>query len=142
VTAAELSLQIRPEDDTFVWEVTNTGSTSVRLWEQSNSWGWPMPRLVIDDAHVLSPAPRLWTRNFPSHVELAAGESTRYELRAEDFDPATLKPLRELADQPLWVQGELTCEPSAEADEYDVWTGTLRTEKQELQPPHAWLRPA
>lgn len=145
---AELSLRVYPEEETLVLEVTNAGAAGVRLWEQGNSWGWPMPRLYLSPEpggtapHCLAPAARLWTRNFPSSVEVAPQESARYELRAGDFDPEALKAVRHLWEQPLWVQGELRCEPSAEAAEYGVWCGALRGQEQELPPPHAWLRPA
>jgi hypothetical protein len=143
--AADLSLQVRAEDDALVWEVTNAGATLVRLWEQSNSWGWEMPRLHLGSepggaaSHCLRPAARLWTRNFPSSAEVAPGESLRYEMRAGDFDPETLEPVRQLSGQPVRVQAELRCEPSAEAVEYGVWYGTLRGPIQELAPPHPWL---
>ena len=143
---AELTLRVFPQDDALVWEVTNAGTENVRLWEQSNSWGWPMPRLHVSPAdgseqHRLDPAPRLWTRNFPSSMELAPQESARYELRAGDFDPDTVAPVRQLAGAPLRVRGELQCEPSAEAVEHGVWIGTLRGQEQELSPPHEWLQP-
>lgn len=145
---AELSLRVYAEDGTLVWEATNAGTAGVRLWEQRNSWGWPMPRLYVDSEpgstapHRLYPAPRVWTRNFPSSVELAPQESARYVLRAGDFDPESLDPVQQLWQQPLWVQGELRCEPSAEAVEHGVWCGTLRGQEQELSPPHGWLQPA
>ena len=138
MNVAELSLRVYPEDDTLVWEVTNTGADSVRLWQQGNSWGWSMPRLSVG-THVLRPAARVWTRNFPANTELAPQESARYALRAGDFDPGTLEPLQSLSDQPLRVTPELHCEPTPEAAEYGVWCGTLRGEEQELSPPHPWL---
>jgi hypothetical protein len=143
---AELSLEVHPEEDALVWAVTNTGAAEVRLWAQGNSWGWPMPRLAlatepgIAAPHSLAPAPRLWTRNFPSTVELAPEESARYVMRAGDFDPQTLEAVQDFSDQPLWVQAELRCEPSPEAVEHGVWCGALRGPEQELSPPHAWLR--
>jgi len=145
---AKLSLRVYPEDDTLVWEAINEGSDSVRLWEQGNSWGWPMPRLYVasepesSEPHRLDPAARIWTRNFPSSVELAPHESARYVLRATDFDPESLTAVQDLAKKPLWVHGELRCEPSAEAVEHSVWCGTLRGHEQELTPPHEWLYPA
>ena len=45
---AALSLRVFPEDGALVWEATNEGTDSVRLWQQGNSWGWPMPRLYLD----------------------------------------------------------------------------------------------
>jgi hypothetical protein len=142
----ELSLRVYVEDDSLVLEATNAGNAEVRLWQQSNSWGWPMPRVYVDaggaEPHCLSPAPRVWTRNFPSSVELAPGESARYVLRAGDLDPATLEPVHHLWQEPLWVRGELRCTPSPEAGEYGVWCGTVRGPRAELPPPHEWLRPA
>jgi hypothetical protein len=145
---AQLSLRVYPEDETLVWEATNEGSAALRLWEQGNSWGWPMPRLYVDSEpdgtapHLLTPAARIWTRNFPSSVEVAPGGSTRYVLGAGDFDPDALAAVQPLAHQPLWVEGELRCEPSPEAAEHGVWCGTVRGQKQELAPPHGWLHPA
>jgi hypothetical protein len=145
---ADLSLRVFPEEEALVVEVTNAGAAGVRLWEHGNSWGWSMPRLYLSPEPgsaaplCLSPAARIWTRNFPSSVELAPQESARYVLRAGDFDPETLKPAQQLSEQPVWVQGELRCEPSPEAVEYGVWCGTVRGEEQELSPPHPWLRPA
>ncbi len=138
---AELSLRVFAENGALVWELTNRGDTSVRLWQQSNSWGWPMPRLHVEPDHELRPAARLWTRNFPSSVEVTPQKSARYALRAGDFDPETLEPLRDRWQEPLQVQPELRCDPSAEAVEHGVWVGTLRGQQQELSPPHAWLRP-
>jgi hypothetical protein len=146
VNDGELSLRVYPDDDALVWEATNAGKRNVRLWQQGNSWGWPMPRLHIDPEgdgnapHTLYPAARVWTRNFPASVELAPQESTRYLLRAGDFDPEGLAAVQPLWQETLWAQGELHCDPSPEAVEYGVWSGTLRGEKQELSPPHAWLQ--
>lgn len=141
--AAELSLRVLAEDDSLVWEVTNAREEPVRLWEQSNSWGWPMPRLHVDaggpEPHLVQPAQRLWTRNFPSSVELAPQESARYVLRGEDFDADGLEPLFGLRDRPLRVRAELRCEPSPEAVEHEVWCGRLLGRWQELAPPQDWL---
>jgi hypothetical protein len=145
---AALSLRVFPEDGALVWEATNEGTDGVRLWQQGNSWGWPMPRLYLDPEpdstapHRLTPAARVWTRNFPASVDLAPQESARYVLRAGDFDPEMLDAVQGLWHEPLRVRGELRCEPSPEAVEHGVWCGTLRGEEQELSPPHAWLDPA
>jgi hypothetical protein len=144
---AKLSLCVFPAGDTLVWEVVNAGEHSVRLWRQTNSWGWSMPQLFVapeagsaTPLH-LAPAAKIWTRNTPGSVELAPHESARYEVRAGDFDPTTLSAVRDFSQRPVWVRGVLVCEPSAQAVEHGVWVGTLRGAEQELSPPHAWMRP-
>jgi hypothetical protein len=144
---AKLSLRVFPDGDALVWEAVNAGENSVRLWRQTNSWGWSMPQLfVAPEAGSatplrLAPAAKIWTRNTPGSVEVAPHESARYVLRAADFDPAALSGVQELWQRPVWVRGVLVCEPSAQAVEHGVWVGTLRGAEQELSPPHSWMRP-
>ena len=135
---ATLELRVFAEGDAVVLEARNAGDQPVRLWRQTNSWGWSMPRLSVGDA-LLKPVEKIWTRNVPDAAELAPGESARYALRAGDFDPDALAAVRDLRDRPLRVQGCLVSEPSAQAVEHRVWCGTVRSAEQDLAPPHRWM---
>lgn len=148
MAAANLELSVDGRGPRLVLEVRNVGGTEVRLWEQENSWGWPMPRVHVratphaDPALTLRPADRVWTGNLPTALRLAPAESSRYELRADDLDRAALRQLRPFRERTLWVQGELRSEPSAEAAEYGVWCGMLLTPVTQLDPPHHWMGPS
>jgi hypothetical protein len=145
MTTANLQLSIDVQGPRLVLTVSNVGSTEVALWKQENSWGWPMPRVHVrttpdgDPAFTLRPADRVWTGNLPTFHRLAPAGSVRYELRAVDLADEGLNAARWLSGQPLWVQGELRCDPSAEAAEFGVWCGGLLSDIRRLDPPHAWL---
>lgn len=142
---AKLALDFNPEDEMLILRVTNVGNKPVRLWNQDNSWGWEMPRLVLSSesndryAH-LCPGMRLWTRNFPSFTQLNALEEKSYRLCANDFDPKQLASAREFISQKLLVKAQLHAAKSPEQLEQGVWYGLLESSPQLIEPPHRWLR--
>lgn len=142
-----LGLRLRSEANVVVLEVTNPGPGRIRLWRQENGWGWPMPGIRLGRPGEgmplrLRPRERLWTRDFPTFLELEAGDRTRYRLEGVDLTPDGPAAAFDLHGERLEVQGELSCEPSPESEKYGVWCGTARSEPEVLLPPHPWLSAA
>jgi hypothetical protein len=147
MSPADTGLQLRLDVDeaVVILRATNTGHDSVALWEQDNSWGWPMPRLHVwptsapDTRLTIHTAGRVWTANLPTFERLRPGQSMNFVLRSQDLDLAVLGPWPGITEQPLLLQGELCCDPSPDAAEYGVWCGVLRSPIRQFDPPHRWL---
>lgn len=124
--------------------VSNNTGKLLRMWQQDNSWGWKMPRILLrDEAGTvplqLRPALRVWTRNFPSFVELQPGESTSYYLGAADFMPDDLADAQRYQDCDVLLSAELISPAGPEQQDNDIWSGALSSKPQLFAGPQRWL---
>lgn len=106
----------------------NTGSASLRLWNEGNSWGDAALRF---EAHrgtgvcTIQRRPQEYTRNVPSSFELRPGErhEWRFDLGSGEWDAGDLSGA---------LTAVYTIPPTPEAREQGVWTGEVRSEPVSL----------
>jgi hypothetical protein len=145
VGTAGLVLYLGVREAALALDVLNVGVTPLTIWEQSNSWGWPMPTVEVltgadaAEGRLLRPAPRRWTRDGPSTRLLEPSSCASYRLEAGDLDAEDLHAVESQRGGPLWARAQLLCEPSPEAAAHGVWTGRLRSPVTRLDPPHPWM---
>jgi hypothetical protein len=125
--------------------IENRDVTPLRIWNRSNSWGWPTTQLIIaskaspTDRMVLVPKSRIWTRNGPGFVELPPSGAHLIMLRPGDPTWEELSLVDPLQHGALVVQGTLRIPPSPEARQFKVFIGEVTSEPCESEPPHGWL---
>jgi hypothetical protein len=144
-SAHSLALALDVADGRLVASLTNRGDRPVRVWERTNSWGWAIFSLTVhasgsaSRAFTLRPASRVWTRNGPSFVEIAPGESHAFGLAPSEEQWEGITAAESLRDQPLEVVATLKVPDSTEAREFDVFIGSVESAPLLVQPPHRWL---
>lgn len=125
--------------------IENSGTEPLRVWDQSNSWGWGTVMLVIanrsepQEGFTLEPKPRIFTRNGPGFIEIPPGGQSLVTIRPGDPEWDGLQHIDHLRDEPLLVQGLLRILPSPEAPRFNVFVGKVTSPTYVSQPPHAWL---
>jgi hypothetical protein len=124
--------------------VLNTSSQELRLWELENSWGWFSFSLYLrgemdEEVRIIKRMSRDWTKNGPYFYVLSPAESRNIQLNINDgwWDkPASLS---KLYNASIYVRTTLNIDPSPEADEFDIFVGTVQSNEILSVSPHLWL---
>ncbi len=124
--------------------VLNTSSQEFRLWELENSWGWFSFTLYLrgkthEEVRIIKRISRDWTKNGPYFYILFPGESREIQLNVNDSWWDKPDNLSRLHDDSIYVCIVLNIDPSPEANEFDVFVGTIQSNEVLSVPPHFWL---
>jgi hypothetical protein len=119
----------------FFAVIENTGSDSVKLWNDWNSWGYDnLSFEIIDNSGKTSIARRkkaAFTRNFPAVIEIGPGEVIVREVDLlSKTIPWTGFPLPRKAERskPFQMRALYSIKDSKESKELGVWTGAIRSQ--------------
>ena len=138
----KLELTIHPDHP--VVKVLNTSSEELRLWELDNSWGWFAFSIeIIGEVHqesrIIRRGLREWTKNGPVYFTLVPGESRTISLRLKDGWWDLPEDIAKLKDEPLSVLARYEVASTPEARQYDVFVGSVVSNRVISEPPHGWL---
>ena len=125
------SIRLVNEKSHFHVVVTNTSGKPQRLWETWNSWGYYNLRFEVADQkgkvlYEIKKKPRAWTVNFPSWIELAAGEQFVMDVYfdRESWKMPFLKQKKKGAF-PLRMRAIFENKADEETKEHKIWTGRI-----------------
>lgn len=127
--------------------LTNQSSGTVRIWEQSNSWGWGTFILIINtsdagnDCYRLVPKPQIWTANLPRFINISPGKQQIFEVSSGKPEWDNLNSIEHLKHSSFYVRAALCIPETSEAIEFNVFIGKILSPQKLSQPPHAWLFP-
>lgn len=125
----------------------NRSGGTLRIWAQTNSWGWGTFILIIsahevDEGHYrLVPKPQRWTRNVRGVIDIGPGERQFFEVSPGKPEWDNLNCIGHLKDKPFYVRAAIRIPETPDAVELDVFMGQITSPPRLSQPPHAWLFP-
>ena len=125
----------------------NRSGRTLRIWSQTNSWGWGTFILIIstregeEDDYTLVPKPQIWTVNYPEVVEIAPGDRQFFEVSPGEPEWDNLNIIRHLKHTSFYVCAALRIPETPEANELGVLMCQITSPPQLSHPPHRWLFP-
>ena len=138
---ARQGIRIIGQGSHFHVVIENDSKETVRLWEEWNSWGYFNLTFELFDTTgkslgEIQKKPTLWTRNFPSYLELKPNQLHVIDV---DLHPKgdwnmPIKPMgaREGPNK-YRLMVNYSVPVDEESKKYRVWTGTLRTKPLEIK---------
>ena len=123
----------------------NRSDLTLRIWAQTNSWGWGTFVLIIsahgvDENHcTLVPKPQIWTRNVPGIIDIGSGERQFFEVSPGEPKWDNLNSFEHLKDKSFYVRAALRIPETPEAIELGVFIGQITSPPKLSRPPHSWL---
>lgn len=107
--------------------LANASGKGVRIWKDSNSWGYAgLSFELTDDSgkkSVLHKKDRDWRKNTPSFWDLASGESLVYDVYLSNGEWDGLA--ADLAGRTVRMRAVLNMEEDEKSSEFGVWTGRV-----------------
>jgi len=134
---AHVSLAVCTEKwpNSLMITVSNDSQSSLRLWEDGNSWGWKAFSICMlqKDGEVIhvKRKPSDFTKNAPDFFDIAAGKSKVLSLDLDD-EWWTLPENANWKTGTVDVSVILYIRESPESLKYSVWTGTSASPWVEL----------
>lgn len=125
----------------------NRSDETLRIWAQTNSWGWGTFILIIsahevdEDYYILVPKPQIWTRNVPGIIDIGPAERQFFEVSPGEPEWDNLDSIGHLKGTSFRVRAALRIPETPEAIELGVFVGQITSPPRRSQPPHAWLFP-
>lgn len=125
----------------------NRSDGTLRIWAQTNSWGWNTFILIIsahevdEDHYTLVPKPQIWTVNLPEVIDIGPGDRQFFEVSHGEPEWSNLNSIVHLKDKSFYVHVAIHIPETPEAVEMGVFVGQITSPPKLSQPPHAWLFP-
>ena len=119
----------------FFVVLTNVSPETQPVWEYWNSWGYQNISFELTTANgkkfVVSRNQEGFTRNFPSTFLIGPGEHQVYAIRLDEWWE-THPSLPKVAETSITLKATYEVSPTAEATQYNVWTGPLESRSYKL----------
>jgi hypothetical protein len=127
----EHRIEYRDSKSHFHIVLTNTSVKPLKIWADSNSWGYDALsfRLTYDGRTFdAKRPPAIFTLNFPRAITLAAGQAQVMDVYFGDPKEWMGFELPANGETHVSLCADFRVESSKEALEYSVWTGTISSE--------------
>jgi hypothetical protein len=139
----QVALVIRSDDVEVIF--TNNSKRDLRLWDTAYSWGyWSISFQLSNKQYTsVSTIIRDWNTEFtvngPIYYKLAPGEELRIPLNLKNGEWMRNQTTLQLKDQILSIRVSYRVNPTPEADQHDVFVGSIMSDWVTAEPPHGWL---
>ena len=143
----EFALTLEIQGDRLEATLENRSDRTLRIWAQTNSWGWGTFILIIGthegdgDHYTLVPKPQIWTRNGPGVIDIDPDGHQFFEVSPGEPEWDNLDSIGHLKRASFYVRAALRIRETPEAIELGVFMGQITSPSRLSQPPHAWLFP-
>jgi len=128
---SEHRIEYREASSHFHVVLTNTSAKPLKIWADSNSWGYDALsfRLTRDgQALEAKKPPANFTRNVPKSITLAVGRAHVIDVYFADPKQWTGFALPANGEAQVGLCADFNVKASEEALKYGVWTGSISSE--------------
>jgi hypothetical protein len=109
--------------------LANASNKGVRIWKDSNSWGYAALSFELTDGSGkrsrLQKKEQDWRKNTPSFWDLASGESLVYDVYLSNGEWDGLA--ADMTGHTASMRAVLTIEEDEKSGEFGVWTGRVES---------------
>lgn len=146
-SSEDFTLTLEIQGNRLKATLENPSDVTLRIWAQTNSWGWGTFILIIsthevnEDHYTLVPKPQIWTRNAPVPIDIRFGDRQFFEVSPGEPEWSNLNSIGHLKNKSFYVHSAIRIPETPEAVEMGVFVGQITSPPKLSHPPHAWLFP-